>query len=173
MLETEIPLAKDESGAIFIDRDPKYFRLILNYLRDGVVEMPESSEDVREIKKEAEYYLLDGLVKMCIPKPEPQKLPFFFRNDEDMARAVSSSTKKLVCSVFFARNQEEANLREAVKNIMKYGLKIDFFFKEATFTGLSYYNLFNKVNNTFFEDTSYNGSLDDFIKKSVPDIYNP
>ncbi|ULU08587.1 hypothetical protein L3Y34_019650 [Caenorhabditis briggsae] len=39
MLRTEIPVAKDESGAIFIDRDPKHFRVILNFMRDGDVDL--------------------------------------------------------------------------------------------------------------------------------------
>ncbi|KAF1756118.1 hypothetical protein GCK72_012571 [Caenorhabditis remanei] len=48
MFETEIPLEKDENGCIFIDRDAKHFRLILNFLRD-----------------ESSYYLLDGLMHLC------------------------------------------------------------------------------------------------------------
>ncbi|CAO4367724.1 unnamed protein product [Caenorhabditis nigoni] len=74
MLETRKPIAKDESGAIFIDRDPTYFRLILNFMRDGHVNLQKYSEDVKEIEREAEYYLLYGLAELCItevlPKPE-------------------------------------------------------------------------------------------------------
>ncbi|CAL2033837.1 unnamed protein product [Caenorhabditis brenneri] len=65
MLETDILITKDESGAIFIDRDPKYFRLILNFMRDGQVKLPESQREVEELCVEAEYYLLDGLVELC------------------------------------------------------------------------------------------------------------
>ncbi|CAO4367594.1 unnamed protein product [Caenorhabditis nigoni] len=56
MFETPIPVPRDESGAIFVDRSPKHFDLIPNFMRDG--------------HKEAEYYLLDGLVESCNPKPE-------------------------------------------------------------------------------------------------------
>ncbi|PIC49209.1 hypothetical protein B9Z55_007888 [Caenorhabditis nigoni] len=65
MFETGIPITKDESGAIFIDRDSKHFRLILNFMRDGDVDLQKYLEDVTEIQKEAEFYLLDGLVELC------------------------------------------------------------------------------------------------------------
>ncbi|CAS01145.1 Protein CBG25769 [Caenorhabditis briggsae] len=94
MLETEIPVAKDESGAIFIDRDPKHFRVILNFMRDGDVALPEAPVDVTEIQKEAEYYLLGGLVELCKPKLEAQKMPYFAETYEDMARAVSTTIMK-------------------------------------------------------------------------------
>ncbi|PIC49229.1 hypothetical protein B9Z55_007901 [Caenorhabditis nigoni] len=179
MFETPIPVPRDESGAIFIDRSPKHFDLILHFMRDGHVDLQKYSEDISEIQKEAEYYMLDGLVelctpKLCIPKPVPREMPFFFSSDEDMARAISSSTKKIVCSVFYPKNQKDANFEDAVKNIMKYGQKIDFFFKEQEQTdrGLSHYTLFNKTNNKYFEAPSNSGSLDSLIKQAFPDIDN-
>ena len=43
-------------GNIFIDRDPKHFGLIVNYLRDGFVVMPRGEESLREIMVEAAHY---------------------------------------------------------------------------------------------------------------------
>ncbi|KAF1767421.1 hypothetical protein GCK72_007380 [Caenorhabditis remanei] len=65
MIETEIPVEKDESGCIFIDRDPTHFRLILNFLRDGHVALPDSEKEILEIEQEAQFYLLDGLMELC------------------------------------------------------------------------------------------------------------
>lgn len=45
-----------EQGRIFIDRDGRWFRLVLNFLRDGGCELPESSVDRRELLREADYY---------------------------------------------------------------------------------------------------------------------
>ena len=45
-----------EQGRIFIDRDGRWFRLVLNFLRDGGCELPESSVDCRELLREADYY---------------------------------------------------------------------------------------------------------------------
>ncbi|XP_038985483.1 FH protein interacting protein FIP2 isoform X2 [Phoenix dactylifera] len=50
-----------ETGTIFVDRDGKHFRHILNWLRDGVIPMLKDSE-YQELLREAEYYQLLGLV---------------------------------------------------------------------------------------------------------------
>lgn len=41
---------------MFIDRDPRWFRLVLNFLRDGGCELPDASVDRRELMREADYY---------------------------------------------------------------------------------------------------------------------
>ncbi|XP_043725873.1 FH protein interacting protein FIP2-like [Telopea speciosissima] len=51
-----------EKGFVFVDRDGKHFRHILNWLRDGVVPTLEDSE-YPELLREAEYYQLLGLVE--------------------------------------------------------------------------------------------------------------
>lgn len=44
-------------GYVFVDRDGKHFRHILNWLRDGVIpSMPES--EYSELLREAEYFQL-------------------------------------------------------------------------------------------------------------------
>lgn len=43
-------------GRIFIDRDPKRFALILNYLRDGTCVLPADSLGIEEVLQEAEFY---------------------------------------------------------------------------------------------------------------------
>ncbi|XP_051152445.1 FH protein interacting protein FIP2 isoform X2 [Andrographis paniculata] len=50
-----------EKGYVFVDRDGKHFRHILNWLRDGVVPIMKDSEYL-ELLKEAEYFQLLGLI---------------------------------------------------------------------------------------------------------------
>ncbi|KAH0723999.1 hypothetical protein KY290_006671 [Solanum tuberosum] len=48
-------------GHIFVDRDGKHFRHILNWLRDGVIP-PLKDSEYAQLLREAEYYQLLGLV---------------------------------------------------------------------------------------------------------------
>ncbi|PIC39867.1 hypothetical protein B9Z55_011420 [Caenorhabditis nigoni] len=65
MLDNGISVKINEIDTLFIDRSPKHFDLILNFMRDGDVEFPETSREIREIRREAQYYLLGGLVEAC------------------------------------------------------------------------------------------------------------
>ncbi|KAL6069867.1 TLDc domain-containing protein [Balamuthia mandrillaris] len=56
-------LQPDTDGAYFIDRDPKHFRLILNYLRTGELIPPEKKNALLELRKELEFYQLTGLLE--------------------------------------------------------------------------------------------------------------
>ncbi|XP_063221701.1 BTB/POZ domain-containing protein KCTD3 isoform X2 [Bacillus rossius redtenbacheri] len=60
LLSGRISSLKDEMGAIFIDRDPKLFATILNYLRTRDIDL---SVDIRAFRHEAEYYGITPLVK--------------------------------------------------------------------------------------------------------------
>ncbi|KAI3875505.1 hypothetical protein MKW98_024477 [Papaver atlanticum] len=51
-----------EKGPVFVDRDGKHFRHILNWLRDGVIPVLKDSVYL-ELLREAEYYQLLGLVE--------------------------------------------------------------------------------------------------------------
>jgi len=64
LLSGRISSLRDETGAIFIDRDPKVFAAILNYLRTRDVEL--RSVDVRALRHEAEYYGITPLVKRLV-----------------------------------------------------------------------------------------------------------
>jgi len=62
MFSGRYEMPKDDQGAVFLDRDGTHFRLILNYLLDGVLP-PNMSEDVRHaLLIEANYYQLASLV---------------------------------------------------------------------------------------------------------------
>ncbi|CAI9099338.1 OLC1v1036142C4 [Oldenlandia corymbosa var. corymbosa] len=52
---------ESDKGYIFIDRDGKHFRHILNWLRDGVIPILKDS-DYLELLREAEYFQLLGLI---------------------------------------------------------------------------------------------------------------
>jgi hypothetical protein len=63
-------LVKTESdGTVFIDRDGTHFRYILNYLRDGglsVEALPRNRQILRELKNEAVYFQLHGLIEVLV-----------------------------------------------------------------------------------------------------------
>ncbi|KAF5836015.1 hypothetical protein DUNSADRAFT_6585 [Dunaliella salina] len=48
-------------GCYFLDRDPKHFQLLLNWLRDGWCSIPHSIEGRRELSAEVKHY---GLISM-------------------------------------------------------------------------------------------------------------
>ena len=52
----------DESGVAFIDRDPAYFRCILQYMRSGGLELPEPLT-VQGLLAEAQFFLVEGLIQ--------------------------------------------------------------------------------------------------------------
>lgn len=54
---------KDAKGRIFIDRDGVLFRYILDYLRDSAISLPEGFRETERLKKEAEHFKLNGLLK--------------------------------------------------------------------------------------------------------------
>ena len=43
-------------GRVFIDRDPKHFRIVLNYLRDGACTIPIEETEIAELLKEIDFY---------------------------------------------------------------------------------------------------------------------
>nr|XP_031848740.1 BTB/POZ domain-containing protein KCTD3 isoform X2 [Nomia melanderi] len=61
LLSNRFASHRDEDGALFIDRDPKLFSIILNYLRTKDIDL--KSADLRTLRHEAEYYGIIPLVK--------------------------------------------------------------------------------------------------------------
>uniref|UniRef100_A0AC35TV50 BTB domain-containing protein n=1 Tax=Rhabditophanes sp. KR3021 TaxID=114890 RepID=A0AC35TV50_9BILA len=61
LLSGGIDSLKDSEGAIFIDRDPQLFRIILNYLRTRHLEI--KNVDLGQLKHEAQYYNIKPLMK--------------------------------------------------------------------------------------------------------------
>ena len=52
-----------EDGSFFIDRDGTQFRFILNYLRDGKLNLPEGATFHRELEAEATFYQIQGILE--------------------------------------------------------------------------------------------------------------
>ncbi|XP_055697774.1 BTB/POZ domain-containing protein KCTD3 [Phlebotomus papatasi] len=61
LLSGRIASLRDDTGAIFIDRDPSLFGFVLNYLRTREVDI--RNHDIRMLRHEAEYYNISPLVK--------------------------------------------------------------------------------------------------------------
>ena len=76
-------LVPDEDGYYFVDRDGTHFRYILNYLRDGTVReggLPSGSKSLQELKIEADFYQLQGLLKFLEGR---SPFPIVTQNDVD------------------------------------------------------------------------------------------
>uniref|UniRef100_A0A3B4V1N0 Potassium channel tetramerization domain containing 13 n=1 Tax=Seriola dumerili TaxID=41447 RepID=A0A3B4V1N0_SERDU len=61
---TEVTI--DSEGWVVLDRCGRHFGLVLNFLRDGSVPLPEEHRELDEVLKEAQYYRVQGLVQHCL-----------------------------------------------------------------------------------------------------------
>lgn len=57
------PLDKDHDGRYFIDRDGSLFNYILNYLRDGELDLPTDRHVLLRLRREARYFGIEQLVE--------------------------------------------------------------------------------------------------------------
>jgi len=61
--DTELASDKDESGAYLIDRDPKYFSPVLNFLRHGKVHLDKNILE-EAVLEEAEFFNISAMIKV-------------------------------------------------------------------------------------------------------------
>lgn len=93
LLSERIPSRKDESGAIFIDRDPKIFSIILNYLRTRDV-LVDSSDLLTCVRNEALFFGITQLVTkvdLCMNRPTCGGLLFIAKLPAPFAPQLSGS----------------------------------------------------------------------------------
>uniref|UniRef100_A0A914QDA4 BTB domain-containing protein n=1 Tax=Panagrolaimus davidi TaxID=227884 RepID=A0A914QDA4_9BILA len=65
MTESDLSHEFDEDGYIVIKRDATHFEEILKFMSTGEIEFPSDPYIVRCIKREADYYGLEDLIKEC------------------------------------------------------------------------------------------------------------
>ncbi|XP_019854127.1 PREDICTED: BTB/POZ domain-containing adapter for CUL3-mediated RhoA degradation protein 3-like [Amphimedon queenslandica] len=103
MFSGRMELQTDEDGWVLIDRSGKHFGLILNFLRDGSVALPESKKECTELLAEAKFYLIDDLsdaVELQLAKLKDEYEPGcrvpVITSPEEEHLIVSSSSKPVV-----------------------------------------------------------------------------
>jgi len=61
MFSGRYEIMKNDDDCVFIDRDPKYFRYVLDFLRNDEIDFPTDVTEVKKINREMEYF---GLKKV-------------------------------------------------------------------------------------------------------------
>lgn len=69
--ETDVTI--DSEGWVVLDRCGRHFGIVLNFLRDGSVPLPDDHRELDEILKDAQYYRVQGLVQHCLSAMQKQK----------------------------------------------------------------------------------------------------
>jgi BTB/POZ domain-containing adapter for CUL3-mediated RhoA degradation protein len=94
------------SGWILIDRCGKHFGAILNFLRDGLVPLPDNCKEMAELLAEAKYYCISELAGACeqaLMKKEREaepicRVPLITSQKEE--QILINSTPKVIVNVF-------------------------------------------------------------------------
>ncbi|XP_034414353.1 BTB/POZ domain-containing protein KCTD21-like [Cyclopterus lumpus] len=63
MFTGQIPVLRDNGGNVFIDRDGKVFRYILNYLRSSSLDLPDGFSELALLRREADFFQIRPLLE--------------------------------------------------------------------------------------------------------------
>uniref|UniRef100_A0A8C1FND8 Uncharacterized protein n=1 Tax=Cyprinus carpio TaxID=7962 RepID=A0A8C1FND8_CYPCA len=111
MFSGRMEVLTDSEGWILIDRCGKHFGTILNYLRDGVVPLPESRRETEELLAEAKYYLVQGLVdEYLYSKFLVYKFPLVTSSKEEQ-RLIATANKPTVKLLYNRSNNKYSYTR--------------------------------------------------------------
>ncbi|CAD6188645.1 unnamed protein product [Caenorhabditis auriculariae] len=95
MFSGRLEVLKDENGWVLIDRNGKHFGVLLDYLRDGWVPLPDCKLEIQQILNEARYFLIQGLQSEC-------------ESWLDLHSQKTSRAKTGTCSILTVTSKEEA-----------------------------------------------------------------
>jgi hypothetical protein len=105
----------DSHGNYFIDRDGTHFRYILNYLRDGVLDVPKKI--AKELLQEAKFYQLEGMIEY---------LTQLVNSEEETQSSISSTKPKYTKMQLMAweaiktkKNEEFNQLKQFLKSTIE------------------------------------------------------
>jgi len=70
MFSGKFDISKDDEGEFFVDRDGTHFGYILNFLRDGDVDLPDDPLVLKALTREVEYYNIISLLDLLKPQPQ-------------------------------------------------------------------------------------------------------
>ncbi|XP_071503815.1 BTB/POZ domain-containing adapter for CUL3-mediated RhoA degradation protein 3-like [Diadema antillarum] len=126
MFSGRMEVLTDSEGWILIDRSGKHFGLILNYLRDGHIPLPESVQEVEELMAEAKYYLVQGIVEQCNKVLLNKKDEFYpvcripvISSQREAHMLISNSNKPVVKLVYNRQNNKYSYTSNSDDNILK------------------------------------------------------
>eukprot|EP00933_Yihiella_yeosuensis_P075697 TRINITY_DN85163_c0_g1_i1.p1 TRINITY_DN85163_c0_g1~~TRINITY_DN85163_c0_g1_i1.p1 ORF type:complete len:211 (+),score=43.44 TRINITY_DN85163_c0_g1_i1:39-635(+) len=106
---------------IFVDRNPKHFMKILDFLRDGWCVLPTELMELRELRKEAEFYCLQGLLDLI--DKTPTMYAFYQELHRAMCRHSEISSREWLLTSSASEQEREAaekcveEVREALQKL--------------------------------------------------------
>lgn len=126
MFSGRMQVQSDAEGWVLVDRSGKHFGVILNYLRDGSVSMPDNRKECLELLAEAKYYLIDDLVeavekRLMRLKEEHQPLCLVpvITSLEEAHQIVSTSSKPVIKLLYNRGNNKYSYTSNSDDNLLK------------------------------------------------------
>jgi len=180
MFAGQIPIQLDENNSVFIDRDGKHFKKVLNFLRNGSLELPTERSTCYELMKEAEFYQLTAMISILQEglneyenpsayralraSPKIGKQVTVIKNESDRDNLVKNTTDPMVIlevsSSSFGEEKDAIIYKHLVlfdKLSSDYGDKI-LFVKQIVYTGKEWkFYAKGKLQHSIFFYNQYNG----------------
>ena len=127
MIKSEIPSPKDDEGFIVIDRCGAYFDYILEFLREGHVELPSNYKILQALLVEAKFYCFQEFIQILedklVPKCHHEMKETFIVNvqcQEHLYRVLNNATKPIICLTLNRQNNKYSYVEKADDNFVRH-----------------------------------------------------